>query len=127
MWLVRGGTVTWPGWATMGHGFTRPGSRYAPDLTSDPIHPGPRLGSWAAFGHVAGREPGVAWWRVYFPHWIIPVGASILPLRWWVLYRGRWRGELRWGRGHCCKCGYDLRATPGRCPECGTAAAGKAV
>ena len=58
--------------------------------------------------------------RVY--HFVVPCWAiAVLPalaISWSV--RRRLRTRRRIARGQCPKCGYDLRATPQRCPECGS-------
>jgi hypothetical protein len=55
-------------------------------------------------------------WQITFPHWAMVLLFSILPA-----FRCRiWLHQRRARRlGHCPRCGYDLRATPARCPECG--------
>ena len=50
------------------------------------------------------------------PAWFVLVVSLVLPLRWLDVRRKRRR---TFGPGRCQGCGYDLRATPDRCPECG--------
>jgi hypothetical protein len=58
------------------------------------------------------------------PHAAVAAAAAIGPLVWAgrrVHHRARSRRRLR--AGQCRRCGYDLRASPGCCPECGTVGA----
>jgi len=53
---------------------------------------------------------------------LLPLAAvsAVLPLVW---LRREIRRRLQHAAGHCQTCGYDLRASPERCPECGAPAA----
>lgn len=68
---------------------------------SDDLTPNPRYGS---------RE------MLAVPHWLPALAALILPGV-WLAFRVRASRNKR--AGVCEACGYDLRATPERCPECG--------
>ena len=72
----------------------------------------------------AGRQHT---WTVGFPLPVPLAVTSYLSLHGLAHGVARSRRGARQRLGLCRSCGYDLRATPGRCPECGTAAAGKEV
>jgi hypothetical protein len=82
----------------------------------------------------ASQMPGIrAYWHgklgrrlVAVPYWALVLGAAALPALWLGLtVRRSILGRSRRRAGLCGVCGYDLRATPGRCPECGALAEGK--
>ena len=74
-------------------------------------------GHWTATvgnGFISGPTRGD-----YFsvPVWFLLLAFGGLPT-WWVVRAVGARRRKR--RGLCRRCGYDLRATPERCPECGS-------
>ena len=81
--------------------------------------------SWHGFGYVTGQPPAFMVWRyrqaVSVPMWFLVVMFGLAPTVWLrrVICAKK---RFRIAHGLCPACGYDLRATPERCPECGAVA-----
>lgn len=92
-----------------------PETRFVPKSGwyNEPLEP-PSFGptSFSCYSETMGRGHD---WNVNMPSWFLVLTTAIAPLLWLRMFRRQTRTA-----GHCPSCGYDLRATPNRCPECGT-------
>jgi hypothetical protein len=89
----------------------------------------PELASvrWREFGYRSGKE-GETWsFHVTVPHWLAVGLSGLMPTIYLPRAIRSIRGQRRQRAGRCVACGYDLRATPERCPECGTVSSKKAA
>jgi hypothetical protein len=69
------------------------------------------------FGWDPAVGPATGLPRIVIPDWFIALVALITPAE---CLQHRRRANRTSRLGVCRSCGYDLRATPNRCPECGT-------
>jgi hypothetical protein len=76
-------------------------------------------GSWLqrrGFGFAPATQPWDPDLVVSLPNWFLAAMLAILPS---LQIRAALRLRHRRREGLCLQCGYDLRASPDRCPECG--------
>lgn len=71
-------------------------------------------GPWSTFRTLTAM-PLIPTWP-WFPVSVVIYGGGVLSCIWLTK---KVRARFRHRPGYCPSCGYDLRATPMRCPECG--------
>lgn len=83
-------------------------------------------GSLSVLRPLGPRFPGLSTGTT-IPMWALILAGLALPCaRWFISAMRRRSAEFAAANHLCHRCGYDLRATPTRCPECGTTAKGPA-
>jgi hypothetical protein len=91
-----------------------------PDFKFDesrPVH-GFSFGRFANAPHSGGR-PGSTGVQIIVPLWFVLLGCTACGVAGVWRWRRARRKRYPQFTGLCPVCGYDLRATPDRCPECG--------
>jgi hypothetical protein len=102
---------------------------YVPDPSEwEEIHrDAPLKWNWAQFQYLTWRQNPQAdiGFVIVVPYWALCLllGIAAIAGPWGRHYRRRFRRRI----GTCQMCGYDLRESPLRCPECGTPRAGNAL
>ncbi len=101
--------ASWSGEIRLRH-YPNPQSKWGPEYESR------RWGIYVYAGNdIRGAGSGFYCheWRIAY--WFVAVFLLLLPAT-FAAHRIFRRAEI----GRCACCGYDLRATPDQCPECGT-------
>lgn len=68
---------------------------------------------------VSANGATTSMFHVALPHWFLSAMFALPAVATWVRRLQRRHRNRRANAGLCPRCGYDLRATPDRCPECG--------
>ena len=115
-----------------GRGFRVQSGNQSLHLVGQPAEQATPTGFWGGRGRVRQMpeprhfRPSFVrvgpFWVISIPYWMIVI-VLVIPLTVIGVRRKRSRRRAeRVSLGLCPACGYDLRASPERCPECGTPA-----
>jgi hypothetical protein len=101
----------------------RPGDSIVIDWYAD--HVGAPVADWHYADHAGisyesdSGTPDFVTWDLSVPCAYVAITTGALPALWFRRDHHQRRAARRSSANCCTTCGYDLRASPGRCPECG--------
>ena len=106
------------------HGPTETDGRWPPRrgwqwIAAAPGRWGTKPYPWGPYGLSRFQADPQSQFNVLVSDWALCLGTGILPTIWLIGFK-RHRRKRRQAAGQCQCCGYDLRTSTDRCPECGT-------